>query len=157
VNICLASEEGAHSPSWSNSRVIIIICEHSSSSPSFVNNRHQRVCDLFFGFTSHLSCTIVLKSSTICDAITTIGVNTSRAPEEGAHSPSWPNVLIIILINHHHMCAITISVFVTCSPTSLPICPAPLCSNHPQLVTQSSSYVNIRHRRITHTSDDNKR
>jgi hypothetical protein len=23
-------------------------------------------------------------------------VNTSRAPEKGAHSPSWPNVLIII-------------------------------------------------------------
>jgi hypothetical protein len=25
-------------------------------------------------------------------------VNTSRAPEEGAHSPSWPSGLIIIII-----------------------------------------------------------
>jgi hypothetical protein len=25
-------------------------------------------------------------------------VNTSRTPEEGAHSPSWPNRLIIISI-----------------------------------------------------------
>jgi len=27
-----------------------------------------------------------------------IDVNTSRTPEEGAHSPSWPNGLIIIII-----------------------------------------------------------
>jgi hypothetical protein len=27
-----------------------------------------------------------------------IDVNTSRIPEEGAHSPSWPNRLIIIII-----------------------------------------------------------
>ena len=27
-----------------------------------------------------------------------IDVNTSHTPEEGAHSPSWPNKLIIIII-----------------------------------------------------------
>jgi hypothetical protein len=27
-----------------------------------------------------------------------VDVNTSRTPEEGAHSPSWPNGLVIIII-----------------------------------------------------------
>jgi hypothetical protein len=27
-----------------------------------------------------------------------IDVNTSRTPEEGAHSPSWPNGLIVVII-----------------------------------------------------------
>ena len=30
--------------------------------------------------------------------IYTVDVNTSRTPEEGAHSPSWPNRLIFIII-----------------------------------------------------------
>jgi hypothetical protein len=29
-----------------------------------------------------------------------IDVNTSRTPEEGAHSRSWPNGLVIIIICH---------------------------------------------------------
>jgi hypothetical protein len=29
-----------------------------------------------------------------------IDVTTSRTPEEGAHSPSWPNGLVIIIIYH---------------------------------------------------------
>jgi hypothetical protein len=31
-----------------------------------------------------------------------VDVNTSRSPEEGAHSPGWPNrlIIIIIIINH---------------------------------------------------------
>ena len=34
-----------------------------------------------------------------------VDVNTSRTPEEGAHIPSWPNGLIIIIIYHSHSCA----------------------------------------------------
>jgi hypothetical protein len=31
-----------------------------------------------------------------------VDVNTSHTPEEGAHSPSWPNGLIIIHRHHRH-------------------------------------------------------
>jgi hypothetical protein len=39
--------------------------------------------------------------------LTTVDVNTFCAPEEGAHSPSWPNgpiIIIITIIININMC-----------------------------------------------------